>query len=76
MGDWQTLTWQLVVGIGAIVIALDYRNIGLRFYDRMAARSPGGGIDPRFSPDVLRVMAGVLGVVFLTAAGFQTFGML
>ncbi|MEU6661732.1 hypothetical protein [Streptomyces sp. NPDC046821] len=53
------------------MIALDYRNIALRFYDLMAARSPGGGIDPRFTPGVLRVIAGALGVVCLVAVAVQ-----
>ncbi|MEU6840826.1 hypothetical protein ABZ930_02985 [Streptomyces sp. NPDC046716] len=65
------LVWWLVVGVGAIVIALDYRNIALKFYDLMAARSPGGGIDPRFTPDVLRVLAGVLGVACLVVVAVQ-----
>ncbi|MFI9742410.1 hypothetical protein [Streptomyces sp. NPDC052494] len=75
MGDWLSLIWGGVVGAGATVIALDYRNIGLRVYDLIAQQSPGGGVDPRFSPDVMRVIAGVLGVVFLAATGVRAFGM-
>ncbi|WP_162793852.1 hypothetical protein [Streptomyces paludis] len=66
----------LVVGGGALVIAFDVRNLGLRAYDLLAERSPGGGLDPRFSPDVLRGIAGVLGVAGLAVAGVRTFGML
>ncbi|MFE4674100.1 hypothetical protein [Streptomyces sp. NPDC056723] len=65
------LVWWLAVGVGGIVIALDYRNIALKFYDLMAERSPGGGIDPRFTPGVLRVLAGLLGIACLIAATVQ-----
>ncbi|MFF5922661.1 hypothetical protein ACFY8C_30665 [Streptomyces flavochromogenes] len=75
MGDWLSLIGGGVVGVGATVIALDYRSIGLRAYDLMARQSPGGGVDPRLSPDVMRVIAGVLGVVFLAATGVRAFGM-
>ncbi|MER7965774.1 hypothetical protein [Streptomyces ardesiacus] len=75
MGDWLSLVWGGVVGAGAMVIALDYRNFGLRAYDLMAQRSPGGGIDPRFSSDVMRVICGVLGVGSLAVTGARAFGM-
>ncbi|MFJ7961771.1 hypothetical protein ACIQ62_36340 [Streptomyces sp. NPDC096319] len=75
MGDWLSLIWGGVVGAGAMVFALDCRNIGMRAYDLMVQKSPGGGVDPRFSPDVMRVVAGVLGVVFLAATGVRAFGM-
>ncbi|MEV5989670.1 hypothetical protein AB0L85_32810 [Streptomyces sp. NPDC052051] len=75
MGDWLSLVWGGVVGAGATVIALDYRNVGLRVYDLMAQRSPGGGVDPRFSPDVMRGIFGVLGVGFLAVTGVRAFGM-
>ncbi|MEU7335769.1 hypothetical protein [Streptomyces sp. NPDC007074] len=71
MDHWLQFVWWLVVAVGAMVIALDYRNIALRFYDLMAARSPGGGIDPRFSPNVLRVLAGLLGIVCLVVIVVQ-----
>ncbi|MFJ4910660.1 hypothetical protein ACIQCR_34845 [Streptomyces sp. NPDC093249] len=71
MGDWLSLVWGGVVGAGATVIALDYRNVGLRVYDLIAQRSPGGGVDTRFPPDVMRGIAGVLGAVFLAATGVR-----
>ncbi|RDG35560.1 hypothetical protein [Streptomyces corynorhini] len=76
MADWVRLTAGLVVGGGALVIAFDVRHLGLRFYDLLAEWSPGGGLDPRFSPDVLRGIAGVLGVVGLAVTGVRVFGML
>lgn len=76
MGDWVSLVWGGVVGTGATAIALDYRNVGLRVYDLIAQRSPGGGVDPWFSPDIMRGVFGVLGVVFLAATGMRAFGML
>lgn len=75
MGDWPSLIWGGAVGAGATVIALDCRNVGLRVYDLIAQRSPGGGVDPRFSPDVMRGIFGVLGVVSLAVTGVRAFGM-
>ncbi|MGW8364535.1 hypothetical protein ACWGK1_28725 [Streptomyces wedmorensis] len=75
MGDWLSLVWGGVAGVGATVIALDYRNVGLRVYDLIAQRSPGGGVDPRFSPDIMRGIFGVLGAVFLVVTGMRAFGM-
>ncbi|MFE9782248.1 hypothetical protein ACFYPA_29385 [Streptomyces sp. NPDC005775] len=75
MGDWLSLVWGGAVGAGATVIALDYRNVGLRVYDVIVQRSPGGGVDPRFSPDVMRGIFGVLGVVFLAVTGVRAAGM-
>ncbi|MFB8438084.1 hypothetical protein ACFC7A_03420 [Streptomyces niveus] len=76
MGDWIPLMLPITVGIGGLAIALDCRNFGLRVYDLLVRWSPGGGIDPRFSPDVLRVIAGLLGTILLVAAGVQTVGLL
>ncbi|MFE9296450.1 hypothetical protein [Streptomyces niveus] len=70
------LASSLVIGAGALMIAFDYRSRGLRAYNLMAARSPGGGVDPRFSSDVLRVIVGVLGTVVLVSAGVRAFGLL
>ncbi|UDM05505.1 hypothetical protein [Streptomyces longhuiensis] len=75
MGDRLSLVWGGAVGAGATVIALDYRSVGLRVYDLIAQRSPGDGVDPRFSPDIMRGIFGVLGVVFLSATGMSAFGM-
>ncbi|MFB7238292.1 hypothetical protein ACFCXK_26295 [Streptomyces sp. NPDC056269] len=72
MGDWVPLLLPFAFSIGALVVALDYRNFGLKAYDLMARRAPGGGLDPRFTPDVLRVIAGILGAVFLVVTGVQT----
>ncbi|MFD6990404.1 hypothetical protein [Streptomyces sp. NPDC059943] len=71
MGDWIPLMLPIAVGIGGLAIALDCRNFGLWVYDLMARWSPGGGIDPSFSPDVLRAIAGLLGTILLVAAGAQ-----
>ncbi|MFB6962452.1 hypothetical protein ACFCYB_37115 [Streptomyces sp. NPDC056309] len=76
MGGWMPLMLPIVAGIGGLVIALDYRNCGLRVYDLLARWSPGGGIDPRFSPDVLRVIAGLLGTILLVVAGVQAIDLL
>ncbi|MFJ5155322.1 hypothetical protein ACIQCF_27830 [Streptomyces sp. NPDC088353] len=76
MGGWMPLMLPIMAGIGGLVIALDYRNCGLRVYDLMARWSPGGGIDPRFSPDVLRVIAGLLGTILLVVAGVQAIDLL
>ncbi|MFB6958020.1 hypothetical protein ACFCYB_13460 [Streptomyces sp. NPDC056309] len=73
MADWLSLVWGGVVGAGATVIALDYRNVGLRVYDVITQCSPGGGVDPRFSPDVMRGIFGVLGVVSLVVTGVRAF---
>ncbi|MFI2285934.1 hypothetical protein [Streptomyces niveus] len=56
-----------MIGAGALMIAFDYRNLGLRVYDLMPPRSPGG-VGPRFSPDVPRVIVGVIGTAVLVAA--------
>ncbi|MFE9310361.1 hypothetical protein ACFYM5_22105 [Streptomyces sp. NPDC006706] len=76
MGGWMPLMLPIMAGIGGLLIALDYRNCGLRVYDLMARWSPGGGIDPRFSPDVLRVIAGLLGTILLVVAGVQAIDLL
>ncbi|MFE5007019.1 hypothetical protein ACFRJ3_20645 [Streptomyces sp. NPDC056696] len=76
MGDWIPLMLPILAGAGGLVIAFDYRNCGLRVYDLMVRWSPGGGIDPRFSPDVLRVIAGLLGTILLVAAGVQAIDLL
>jgi hypothetical protein len=68
------LVWDCLVGAGAIAVALDYRNIGLRVYDLMGQWSPGGA-DPRFSPDMMRAACGVPGAVFLVAAAARAFRM-
>lgn len=70
------LTVSLAVAAGALAIAFDYCGLGLRAYDLVASRSPGGGVDPRFSPDVLRVIAGVLGTVMLASVGIRAQGLL
>ncbi|MFE7568220.1 hypothetical protein ACFU76_14860 [Streptomyces sp. NPDC057539] len=75
-GDWISLTWGFVFGLCAMVIAFDYRNVGLRFYDLVASLPPGGGVDPRFSPDVMRCISGLLGVISLTSTGIEAYGML
>ncbi|NUK89323.1 hypothetical protein [Streptomyces lunaelactis] len=75
MGGWSSLVYDLVVGLGAMVIAFDYRNLGLRFYDLIDRWTPGGGVDPRFSPDVLRVIAGAVGVAVLALAAVRGFDM-
>lgn len=73
---WVQLAVGPVAGAGALVIAFDYRNLGPRAYQLVASRSPGGGADPRFSPDVLRVIAGVFGTVMLANAGLRAHGLL
>ncbi|MFG2172353.1 hypothetical protein ACGFMO_13340 [Streptomyces niveus] len=52
------------------MIAFDYRNLGLRVYDLMPPCSPGG-VGPRFSPDVPRVIVGVIGTAVLVAAAVR-----
>ncbi|MFE3589053.1 hypothetical protein ACFXOY_16170 [Streptomyces niveus] len=47
MGDWVRLAGGFALGIGALLIAFDVRHLGLRAYDLVAERSPGGGLDPR-----------------------------
>ncbi|CAM5545105.1 MULTISPECIES: hypothetical protein [Streptomyces] len=71
MGDWVlSFVVPFASSVGALVIAFDYRNLGLRAYDLMARWVPGG-VNPRFSPDVLRVIVGFFGVVLLVAIGAQ-----
>lgn len=65
------LIWGLAVGAVGLSIAFDYRNIGLRAYDLLAARTPGGPPDPRFSPDVFRVIWGIVGIAGVCVVGFQ-----
>ncbi|MFJ9430698.1 hypothetical protein ACIRQY_13675 [Streptomyces sp. NPDC101490] len=72
MGDWIPLLLPLAFSVGALLIAFDYRNLGLRAYDLVARRAPGDGLDPRFTPDALRLIAGFLGAVFLVVVGVQS----
>ncbi|GHB06416.1 hypothetical protein ACIQRS_31420 [Streptomyces termitum] len=76
MDGWIPLLLPLAFSACALLVAFDYRNFGLKVYDLMARRSPGGGLDPRFTPDALRVLAGFLGVIFLVATGVQMIGLL
>ncbi|MFH8258180.1 hypothetical protein ACH4D8_25090 [Streptomyces roseolus] len=66
----------LVVGTGGLVIAFDYRNLGLKAYDRLARRAPGGGFGTRFTPAVLRAFGGVMGAVLLVDAGIRVAALL
>ncbi|MEV8363966.1 hypothetical protein [Streptomyces niveus] len=76
MGDWVRLAGGFVLSTGALLIAFDFRHLGLRAYDLVAERSPGGGVDPRFTPDVLRVIVGTLGAAALAVTGVRAFAML
>lgn len=74
MGDWIPLLLPLVAGIGGVVVAFDYRNLGQRFYDLLAKLLPGG-IRPDVSPDRLRVLTGLLGMLLLVITGVQAVGL-
>ncbi|MFF2641095.1 hypothetical protein ACFVUB_14755 [Streptomyces niveus] len=76
MGDGVRLAGGFALGIGALLIAFDVRHLGLRAYDLVAERSPGGGLDPRFTPDVLRVIVGTLGAAALAVTGVRVLAML
>ncbi|GHJ92084.1 hypothetical protein ACH4MA_16085 [Streptomyces roseolus] len=79
MGDWPDeidLLLLLVIGIGGLVIAFDYRNLGLKAYDRLSRWAPGGGFGTRFTPAVLRAIGGVMGAIFLIDAGVRVAALL
>ncbi|MFE2944941.1 hypothetical protein ACFXKG_38790 [Streptomyces sp. NPDC059255] len=65
--------WGVIMATAGFTIAFDYRNIGLRFYDFMAAHTPDGSIDPRFTPDICRIIWGIMGTIGLCVAAFNIF---
>lgn len=54
--------WAAVVCFLGSAIALDYRNLAIRFYDVISAVSPGGGASPRFTPDHVRIIFAVIAI--------------
>ncbi|MFD5751586.1 hypothetical protein [Streptomyces sp. NPDC127033] len=67
------IAWGVIMATTGFTVAFDYRNIGLRFYDFMAARTPGGSIDPRFTPDFVRIIWGIMGTAGLCVAIFNIY---
>ncbi|WP_431034785.1 hypothetical protein ACQYWQ_13475 [Streptomyces sp. P6-2-1] len=54
--------WAAVVFFLGSAIALDYRNLAIRFHDVISAVSPGGGASPRFTPDHVRIIFAVIAI--------------
>jgi hypothetical protein len=60
--------WAVAVFVLGSLIAFDYRNLALRVYDVIGMVSPGGSPSPRFTPDHLRIVWGLLAVISAAVA--------
>ncbi|MEU0086251.1 hypothetical protein [Streptomyces sp. NPDC006274] len=58
----------MAVFVVGSLITLDYRNLALRVYDVIGMVSPGGSPSPRFTPDHLRIVWGLLAVISAAVA--------
>lgn len=58
------LSWLALLGGLCLLVAVDYRNFGLWVYDYLDRKNPVT-VRPRMTPDLLRLVAGVMAAVFL-----------
>ncbi|MGW3142933.1 hypothetical protein [Streptomyces sp. NPDC001139] len=58
------LSWLALLGGLCLLVAVDYRNFGLWVYDYLDRKNPVTA-RPRMTPDLLRLVAGVMAAVFL-----------
>ncbi|MFF9457326.1 hypothetical protein [Streptomyces flaveolus] len=69
--------WAAGFAVLGTLIALDYRNLGLRVYDITCKFSLGGPPGPRFTEDHMRILWGFMAAVSAVVAvvmGWALFG--
>ncbi|MEE1797563.1 hypothetical protein PUR57_02490 [Streptomyces sp. JV176] len=67
------IAWGVIMATAGFTVGFDYRNIGLRVYDFVSAHSPSGSVDPRFTPDIFRIIWGIMGIAGLCVATFNIY---
>lgn len=68
-----SFAWGILLGIFGVLVAIDFRGLGVRVYDLICSLTPGGPPDPRFSLGLVRILWGALGIVGITLACVEIF---
>ncbi|CAM5699874.1 putative protein OS=Streptomyces microflavus OX=1919 GN=Smic_45690 PE=4 SV=1 [Streptomyces microflavus] len=63
--------WGFAIAVMGILVAADYRGLSIKVYDLISRVTPGGPPDPRFTPNVVRFLWAILGVVGLCIGGIR-----